>query len=470
MAVIHTDYLVVGAGLTGTGFVDSLIRDSDAEVVLVDRRHQPGGHWNDAYPFVRLHMPSANYGVDSRALGGDTIDEHGPNAGLYERATGFEIRDYFRRVLEEHLLASGQVRFLGLHDYHGPDTDGHRLISRLTGETTTVRVRRRLVDATYLESAIPSSHTPTFGVDPDARVVPPAGLVDLAEPATGFTVMGAGKTAMDTCQWLLDEGVEPDRIRWIRPRDPWILDRAYYQPLDQVAMFVEGQARQMEAAAQAESLDDLFRRLEDSGQLVRLDVTVEPTMIHTPSLSQAELTDLRSIANVVRRGRVVRVGSGEIVLEDGSIPTDGGQVHVDCTASGLRLAPSCPIFEPGWITMQQVRQNQPAINAALIGHLEATRDDDVEKNRLCEPNPYMDRPADWVRWTLMGLRSEARWRADEELSTWVEASRLNLARGIGDHAHEPLMQSALTRLLEHVEPAEANLERRLLQPVGVPAA
>lgn len=470
MNVIETDYLVIGAGLTGTGFVDSLICDSDADVVLVDRRHRPGGHWNDAYPFVRLHMPSANYGVNSRALGGDTIDEHGPNAGLYERATGDELRAYFLRVLEEQLLASGQVRFLGLHDYRGSDADGHRVVSRLTGESTTVRVRRRLVDATYLESAIPSHHTPSFGTDPDVRVVTPTGLVDLDEPATGFTVLGAGKTAMDTCQWLLDEGVDPDRIRWIRPRDPWILDRAYYQPLDQVATFVEGQAREMEAAARAADLDDLFRRLEASGQLVRLDETVEPTMIHTPSLSQAELADLRSITNVVREGRVGHVRSREIVLDHGSIPTDAGQVHVDCTAAGLRLVPSRPIFEAGRITMQQVRQNQPAINAALIGHLEATRDDDAEKNRLCEPNPYIDRPADWVRWTLKGLRSEDRWREDQDLNTWVEASRLNIARGITEHAHEPLMRSALTRLFEHAEPAVANLERLLPQTVGATTA
>ena len=39
----------------------------------LDRRHGPGGHWNDAYPFVRLHQPSAFYGVPSRNLGEDRI-------------------------------------------------------------------------------------------------------------------------------------------------------------------------------------------------------------------------------------------------------------------------------------------------------------------------------------------------------------------------------------------------------------
>ena len=65
--MIETDYLVIGAGAAGMAFTDALVADSDAEVVMVDRRHCPGGHWNDAYPFVRLHQPAAYYGVNSRS-------------------------------------------------------------------------------------------------------------------------------------------------------------------------------------------------------------------------------------------------------------------------------------------------------------------------------------------------------------------------------------------------------------------
>ena len=62
--LVETDYLVVGAGATGMAFVDTLVAESDVDVVMVDRRHRPGGHWLDAYPFVRLHQPSAYYGVE----------------------------------------------------------------------------------------------------------------------------------------------------------------------------------------------------------------------------------------------------------------------------------------------------------------------------------------------------------------------------------------------------------------------
>ena len=48
-----------------------------------------------AYPFVRLHSPSAYYGVHSLPLGEDRVDAVGENSGFYERATGTQVQDYF---------------------------------------------------------------------------------------------------------------------------------------------------------------------------------------------------------------------------------------------------------------------------------------------------------------------------------------------------------------------------------------
>jgi len=462
MAAIETDYLVIGAGAAGMAFTDALIEDSDADVVMVDRRHRPGGHWNDAYPFVRLHQPSAYYGVNSRVLGTDTIDEVGPNAGFYQRATAAEICDYFFRVMEEHLLPSGQVRHFGMSDYLGDASGEHQFVSILSGEITTVRVRRKLVDATYLETSIPSTHTPAFTVDPGVRFIPVNGLVALTEPATGYTVIGCGKTGMDAVVWLLESGVAPESIRWIRPRDAWIIDRAYSQPLDLVTKLMESVSLNVEAAAEAESVGDLFRRLESSGQLVRIDPNVEPTMYRCAIVSQTELELLRSVTNVVRMGRVMHIGTDEIVMEEGSIPTDAGHVHVDCTAAGLRVNPGRPIFEPDRITLQQVRWCQPTFNAALIGFIEATRDDDEAKNWLCPPNPYPTEVGDWIATNLVSNEAASRW-TDPDLQAWLEGARLNAARGIPEHMGDPAMQTALTRYLTYAEPSIANLRKLLAQ-------
>src|SRR3954465_12504931 len=109
--VIDTDYLVIGAGASGMAFTDALICESDADVVMVDRQHRPGGHWNHAYPFVRLHQPSEFYGVNSRELGQQVKYVSGLNKGLYNLASGSEILAYYDQVMQQRFLASGRVQY-----------------------------------------------------------------------------------------------------------------------------------------------------------------------------------------------------------------------------------------------------------------------------------------------------------------------------------------------------------------------
>src|SRR5690349_20491428 len=98
---LETDYLVIGAGAASMAFVDALVTaDATADVVIVDRRHAPGGHWHDAYGFVHLHQPSTYYGVNSLPLGRETIDTSGPNEGYYEQASAPEICAYYQRVMQ----------------------------------------------------------------------------------------------------------------------------------------------------------------------------------------------------------------------------------------------------------------------------------------------------------------------------------------------------------------------------------
>jgi hypothetical protein len=459
MAHIDTDYLVVGAGATGMAFVDSLIDHADADVVMVDRHHRPGGHWNHAYPFVRLHAPSAWYGVNSRQLGEDRIDTDGYNAGLYERATAPELIDYYQRVLDEHLLASGKVRFLPMTDYRGEEGSAHHLANQVTGEVTTVGVRKRLVDATQMEASVPSTHTPTFTVDADATAIPINGLVDLVDCPAGFTVIGAGKTGVDACLWLLDQGVDPDQIRWVRPRDAWHFDRRTTQPLELLPDQMEGTARRLEASVEATSLPDLFDRLEASGQLIRLDPGVEPTMFHCAMLSPLEVEALRTVERVVRHGRVRRITADCLVLDEAELPTSPGEVHVDCSAIGLPVAPARPMFEEGRITLQQVRMCQPAMNAALLGFIEAGDFDDATRNRLSPPNPYPAVPADWASGMAISLHAQGAWRTEPEVDAWIDRSRLNMTRGFELHAGDPEFVDSVTRLITNLEPAIANLDR-----------
>jgi hypothetical protein len=456
---IETDYLVIGCGAAGMAFTDSLISASKADVVMVDRRHAPGGHWNDAYPFVRLHQPSAYYGVNSLPLGSETIDRHGPNEGMYERASAPEICAYFDRVMQQQLLASGQVRYFPMCEYVG----GHRFVSRVSGEQIEVKVRKKWVDATYLEPAVPATSRPPFEVAPDARCVAPGEVARLAERADGYTVIGAGKTALDACLWLLELGVPPSDIRWIKPRGPWLVNRAFAQCGELVGMLYEGVALQLEAAAQATSLDDLFRRLNAADQLLRVDESVTPTMYRAATVTARELPQLRRIENVVRLGKVRRIERDTIVLDEGTIPTGPRHLHVHCAAGGLNAAPSVPIFAPDRITPQSIRMGVVPFNAALIAYIEATRHDIAEKNRLCPPNRYPSAAIDWLRGTLIALNADARWSKESDIAEWLNRARLNPARGLKQRSAEPRVQEARNRFVENVRPGLAKLEQLLAQ-------
>ena len=445
---IETDYLVVGAGASGLAFADSLLAEADVDVVLVDRRERPGGHWQDAYPFVQLHSPSSYYGVTSTPLGNDQIIESGRNKGFYEQAGKDEICTYFEGVVD---ALDGRARFLGGHDYLGGDD--HSIRDLRTGEVHTVRVRKRLVDATVLESSIPATHQPSFTVDPGAAFGPLNDLPDVVDQYDRFTVIGAGKTSVDACLWLLDHDVSPDRIRWIRPRDMWFNDRAALQPLDQVAEIMYGLSLDTEAAAQADDIPDLFNRLESSGRVLRVDPQVMPTMFRGTMISRLEQAALRTIEDVVRFGKLRAIEADRLVLEQGEVPTDGRTFHVDCSALGLREATPVPTFGPGTITIQQVRQASPTFNSALVAFIEAHRDDDEDKNRLTPTHPYPSTVDDWPLFMTTTWATEMVWGNEPDLAAWVAGTRLNLLRAFPAHLHEPRAQEALTRFMENVGPA-----------------
>ncbi len=464
--LIETDYLVVGAGASGLAFADTLVAEAEnVEVTLVDRQQAPGGHWLHAYPFVRLHTPSSYYGVDSLPLGQDRIDQVGENAGYYERATAAEVCEHFVEAAAR-LTRTGRVRVLTRHEYLGRGSEDEQVRDLDTGEIHDVTVRRRIADARYLEASIPATHATPFDVAAGVRFLPINDLPTAAQTASSYAILGSGKTAADACLWLLDNGVEPDRIRWVRPRDAWFYDRRHFQPLEQVGAIMEGVSLDAETGADAANISELFDQLEACGRLVRIDPSVPATMFRGTMLSPVELDRLRQIRDVVRLGRVRRIEADRIVLERGETNTGPETLHVDCTALGLAVAPATPIFAGRRIVLQQVRHLTPCFNSALVGFVEAHRKDDSEKNRLCRPNPYPSSVEDWPAMVSRTWSTEARWLSEPDLSAWVADSRLNLMRALPDHAKEPSVQTAIKRYLTHVTAATERL--RQLDPSRSP--
>jgi hypothetical protein len=447
--IVDVDYLVVGAGAMGMAFVDALTSASDVSVAILDRRHSAGGHWLDAYGFVRLHQASAFYGVASTLLGGGRVRTDGPERGLHERASAAEVSEYYARVLER-MTATGRVRFYGRTEYLG----GRRFVSMLSG-IRFFAPGSRVVDARYLSPDIPLLTPPPFVVEEGARVVAVNELVRIQHAPERYVIVGAGKTATDTCVWLLQNGVSPSAITWVRPRDPWLLNRAVVQP--DPAVFLGMAADTMIAAANATSPDDVFLRMEDAGIMLRIDPTVVPTMAKTPTLATWELELARTIDDVVRRGHLRAVGPGRLSFADGDvrIPVDTLVVH--CAAEGLKYPGLRPIWTDEAITPQPVRVGFPCFGAALAGYVEATRDEDDEKNRICRPSPYSDTPRDWAVMQTIGGDASMAFSREADMRVWSNTTSLNPARITAEQADDPTVLAAAARLKEHIGAGRARL-------------
>ncbi len=444
---IETDYLIIGAGAVGLAFADTLLSETDAHITIVDRRGKPGGHWNDAY------------------AGSGRRDTIGLNRGLYELASGAEVVGYFDRVMNQRLLPSGRVSY---HPLSNVLEDGS-FESLLSGRRTEVRVRRKTVDCTYFSPQVPATHTPRFEVGTGVRLVPPNALpglwqsVERGAPAPRrFVVLGAGKTAMDTCVWLQQCGAPPEAIQWVMPRDSWLFNRVGTQSGPEFFFeAVGGQADQLEAFAKATSVADLYLRLEACGALMRIDPQRMPQMFHFATLSPGELEVLRGIRDVVRMGRVQALHTDEMVLQEGRVPVAPGTLFIDCTASAVGFKAGTPVFSDRRITPQLLRAPLVTFSAALTAYVEAHYDDPAHQNRLCSPVPFTHTPEDYPRTMLVALTNQFHWSQDKTLREWIRHSRLDglapLVNAVGKDDAEK--QAVLARLHGQVGAAAANLPR-----------
>jgi len=458
--MMETDYLVKGAGASALAFVDVMLRETDATFTIVDRRLAPGGHWNDAYPFVRLHQPSAYYGVSSRQLGRGLKDETGFNKGLYELASGVEVTNYFHQVMRDDFLPSGRVNYHPMSEI----ADEGEIVSLLSRERHRITVKRKVVDATILETNIPLTHTRKFATAEDVVCIPPNDLTRFAPNCRRFTVLGAGKTGIDSVLWLLSNGVAPEAICWVMPRDPWMINRAIAQPGPEFfGQTVGGMATQYEICATISSIRELCERMEAAGRWLRLDRAVWPTMFHAATVSLAELDHLRGIPNMIRMGRVQRINSDRIVLDGGESLSDPRTLYIDCTARALahNVDNQTPVFSPGRIALQMIRQFQPTFSAALIGHLEATEGDEAVKRKLTNPVPMTDTVEDWAKGQVAGLRNQFGWTSDNKIKAWLAGCRLNVFGTTTMQVHEAdaEKQAILQRIRANALPALQNLER-----------
>ncbi len=386
---LETDYLVVGAGAMGMAFVDEMLtRTRKINFILVDKYPRPGGHWNTAYSFVRLHQPSAFYGVNSLKL-----EEHGS-----EFASQSEILSYYERVLEK-FIASGRVTFLSQCEYTG---DG-RIHSTVDNQTEyQVTIRKRLVDATYMKVEVPSTRPPRYEVADQANLVPINALSSLTKSYTGYVVIGAGKTGIDAVLYLLNQGVDPSTIRWVINRDVWYYNRASVCS-DQI---LDLQINTFRAILEGNSVTEIFQISESKGNLLKLDSRLKPKVFRCATITAEERDQVCQIGEMIRLGYVQKIEADRIVLDQGTVPTSPDILHVDCTANGLMRRPAVPIFQDKKIVLQPMFTCQQVFSAAVIAMIEVLLKDDQQRNKALQASPHPNTPAEWldsIRTSLQNL-------------------------------------------------------------------
>jgi hypothetical protein len=243
-----------------------------------------------------------------------------------------------------------------------------------------------------------------------------------------------------------------------------MLNRAVVQPDPVVALGLA--ADTMAAAADAESLDDLFLRLEAAGVMLRIDRDVLPTMAKTPTLGAWELDLLRTIEHVVRRGHIKHVTRSEIAFDDGAVPLDSDSLVVHCAASGLAYPPLVPLWGADTIRLQTIRVGFPCFCAALAGYVEATRDDDRERNRLCPPNTLPDSLASWARMQVRGSIAARTYGAEPDIAAWANGCALNPSRIERSQREDPAVQAAAARLADSAEHGLARMGEFAHEPLS----
>jgi hypothetical protein len=345
---------------------------------------------------------------------------------LYGLASGAQVLAYFDQVMQQRFLPSGRVRWLPMSEIRTYETGVHDVRSLMSGARQQVSVHRKVVDATHARTAVPSTHAPKYTLGPGVYCVPLNRLPDISRPHAAYTVVGSGKTGMDAILWLLENGVAPERIRWVMPRDAWLMNRANFQPgLENFERSIGSNNGQFDAIAEAASVPDLFARLEAAELLLRIDPAVQPSTYRCAVVSQTELAQLRRIDDVVRLGHVRSIETAQIVLDQGTIPADPDTLYIDCSACAIVMPPKLPVFEAGRINLFMVRTCQPLFSAALIAYVESHVTDRAEKNALCTVVPSPEHPIDWLRMWAVTLANTARWRQHAGLQAWLMQCRLN---------------------------------------------
>merc|ERR1711907_843970 len=351
-----------------------LTENPKATLIIVDRNEMAGGHWVHAYPFVKLHQQSCNYGVNSMPLGKHRTKKGKERYDIDDRATGQDVLEYYKKCIAK-FEATGTHTIVRKKNGTSFDVDCKKV----------VMVRNNVTVPSMREPLIPIADNVRSNFVPVNEV--PAGVE--SGNYNNYIVFGCGKTGADAIVQLLRSGVKESQITWIVSRDVWYFVR------DAMENFWGCSQTLQNSVLEANSAEEFFLLMEKHGLTARLDNSdsnnVVPQVFKGPTMDREELTLMKSIKNVVRMGRATSIeGDGKIVLEKGTINFSvDDTLLIDCMVDnvyGYDFPASLNIFEPGRINLGPITfLFNVSASSSHIAFLECALKDesDEAKNSRC---------------------------------------------------------------------------------------
>lgn len=456
LLLLEIDYIIIGAGLPGLVFANTLLSGSDARIALVDHQGVPGGHWTQLADFSRAPPPHSAFGINSFS-----IHNWRPGTNPIQRDT---VLAYCAHILEHHLLRSGRVAYFPKCNYNG---DGE-IYSIESGQAQKLVIAQRVVNAAETIPSQVGPHIPCFSCTQEVDVLHPREVSSdyrfAARQYDAYCILGAGRSATDAALHLLERKIPHDQIRWVKSRESWVLSTPHQDaPPQNFRDSVAASLRGLRLMSNAQTQSALCRDLEDLGLLLRTSADLEPQGFSPQTITPDEAAKLRTIRRVIRKGHVHAISEIGMILDEGVVPMPKRTLYIDCTGStGVKAKPP-PIFQNTAIQMAEGRLCQPSFSAAIIGAIELLDISDDEKNALCAPLYG----SDMTTLFLSSILNHHAWFHHGALRKWLEACRLDgflqfAAKSLNSDSDIPPGLQAIRSVLPR---AIINLER-LLERTG----
>jgi len=223
------ELVLVGAGIAGLNALSAASEylPKDARVLLLDQKDAPGGMWNTAYDYVRLHQPHPMFTV-----GNMKWNWRKPRGYLAARD---EVQNHLSRALApiakkvalETEFAQTVSSCVEVETGHGPMAQITFHPNENPGTSKTV-LAKRAVHASGLNYSL--AEALAFSSKSVVSIIPQDLLKTLdAIPDAAVVVVGGGKTGMDTV--LATLAADPTRrVSLIKGRGTNFLNRTKYLP------------------------------------------------------------------------------------------------------------------------------------------------------------------------------------------------------------------------------------------------